>query len=572
MRNWNEWRGPRLSKRLARTGSVLTMLGLSMLWGVGAMGQDDATTVMTTSGPLQGVAADGLVVFQGIPYAQPPVGDLRWRAPHPVSPWTSVRSATTFGPDCLQAASDFETIATTPSEDCLYLNVWKPAHADPGDALPVMVWIHGGGYVGGGSSSPTYDGSAFARQGIVFVSLNYRLGRLGFFAHPALLAAAEEPVANYGYLDQLAALRWVQHEIATFGGDPERVTIVGESAGGGSVVALLTSPLATGLFSQAMVMSGGGRMPLVTRPLTGGTEAAPSADQTDAAFAAGLGITGSDAAALAALRALPGEALVDGLDLGAVLKTGLSCVARELADPAAYDPACRPALAGTPAVDGATVTGTPEAVMQSGAASFVPIIMGTTAADLAEHFPPRVTDPYAWFGEDAEAARKHYRLPFLARAVLTLKGQSELKELLPVAAMGADMTMHEPARFVARQATAAGQPAWLYRFTYTAQSTRPDATKQSHAGELPFLFETLEATYGSVSDEDRRMAEAFNTYVAAFVKTGDPNGGGLPRWPAFDPATHDLLDFSLDDGPRFGPDPRAEGIEFVERAAERPAA
>jgi para-nitrobenzyl esterase len=548
--------------------AILTAAAVTLGGAVSA--QEDPTMVETPAGVVQGSVAGDVVAFKGIPFAQPPVGDLRWRAPQPIEPWDGVLPATDFVHDCLQPTTEFEPIATTPSEDCLYLNVWAPASADAGDDLPVLVWIHGGGYVGGGTSIPTYDGSAFTRQGIVVVSANYRLGRLGFFAHPALVAAAEDPVGNYGYLDQLAALRWVQGGIRAFGGDPEHVTVMGESAGGGSVVALLTSPLAEGLFHQAVVLSGGGRHPLVTRPLTGGSAAAPSADQVDATFAAGQGVEGEDEAALAALRALPAEELVAGLDLGAVLQAGLSCAMAEIAEPAAYDPACRPALSGVPTIDGTVVTETPEAAFIAGRAATVPTIIGTTAADLAEYFPPRVTDPYAWFGDDADAARRHYRLPFLARAVLVARGQGDVRELLPVLSIGADMTMHEPARFVARQTTAHGSPAWLYRFTYTAESTRPESTRQAHAGELPFLFDTLAARYGdAVTTADARMARAFNTYVGNFVRFGDPNGSGLPTWPAFDPSSEDLLDFTLEEGPVVRPDPRAEGIRLVEKAATR---
>ena len=510
-----------------------------------------------------------LAIFKGIPYAAPPIGSLRWREPQPVEPWTGVRDTTRFVHDCMQAKADFEPIQTTPSEDCLYLNVWKPLNADANLNLPVLVWVHGGGFVGGGTSIPFYDGSAFARRGIVVVSFNYRLGRLGFFAHPALAAAREGVVGNFGYMDQIAALKWVQTHIGAFGGDPQKVTLVGESAGGASVLTLVTSPLAKDLFQQAMVMSGGGRQPLITRPMTGGTAQAPSADQVDAKFAESLGIPGSGADALAALRARPAEDFSNGLDLGAVLQVGLSCQAAELKAPANYDPSCRPPLEGTPMIDGLIVPDTPEVVLQSGRAHYVPFIIGTTAADLMEFFPPSVTDPYAYFGPNAQAARNYYRLPFLVSAALILKGQAELRNILPVVSIGADMTMHEPARFVARQMTSRFRPAWLYRFTYTAESTRPDSKKQAHAGELPFLFETVDARYGDkTTANDRDMARIFNTYVANFVKTGNPNGEGLAEWPQFDAAQHHLLDFSLEDGPLFGPDSRAEGIKLVEQAAE----
>jgi para-nitrobenzyl esterase len=528
-------------------------------------------SVQIDSGVILGSASDDVHAFKGIPYAAPPVGNLRWREPQPVEPWETVRETTSFGHDSMQdlEVSDAEPIQTTPSEDCLYLNVWRPAYADADDKLPVMVWIHGGGFVGGGTSIPFYDGSAFARQGIVVVSMNYRLGRLGFFAHPALLNAREGLAGNFGYMDQIAALKWVQRNITAFGGDPNKVTIVGESAGGASVLALLTSPATKGLFHRAMVMSGGGRQPLVGGQMTGGTAKAPSVDQVDAKFAQSLGIVGEGKDALKALRALPGERLVKGYDLNAVFQVALSCVAAQLKDPASYDAACKPPLAGTQMIDGEIVTGTPEAVIKSGAAIYVPLIIGTTALDLPEYFPPSLSNPYAYFGDDARAARDHYRLPFIARAVLVLKGQSQLKDLLPFASMGSDMTMHEPARFVAREMTARGKLAWLYRFTYTAESTRPDSDKQAHAGELPFLFDMLAAKYGdAVTTNDRRTAQAFNTYVGNFVKTGNPNGSGLPQWPAFEPAQFNLMDFSLEDGPTYGPDPRADGIRFVERAAE----
>lgn len=553
-------------KRRVRVIALLLFIGNAVM----VKGQNAAPVVTTQAGEVQGAVENGLYVFKGIPYAAPPVGDLRWREPQPVEPWTGVLETSTFAPDCMQAVVDFEPIRTIPSEDCLYLNVWTPDYADAGDRLPVMVWIHGGGFVGGGTSIAWYDGSAFTRQGLVVVSMNYRLSRLGFFAHPALLAANEGVVGNYGYLDQIAALKWVQDNIEAFGGDPQKVTIIGESAGGAAVLALLTSPLAEGLFGQVMVMSGGGRQPLVTRRLlTGGTEQAPSADMTDMAFAQSLGIEGNGAEALAALRALPAEDLVAGLDLGAVLQAGLRCRIVELTDPANYDPACGPAYAGTPIIDGVVVTDTPENIIRSGAAPNVPVIIGSTAADLFEFFPPSVTDPFSYFGEDARAARSHYELPFLARAVLVLRGQGELRDYIPLLSIGADMTMHEPSRFVAREMTARGVPAWLYRFTYTAESTRPESEKQSHSGELPFMFDMLAARYGdAVTANDRQMAQAFNTYVSNFVKTGDPNGGGLSLWPAFD-GQFNVMDFSLEDGAVYGPDSRAEGIRLVERAADR---
>jgi len=205
--------------------------------------------VKVDGGAVSGTAAAGVVSWKGVPYAAPPVSERRWRAPQPVEPWTGVRVATEHAHDCMQLPfpSDAAPLGTPPDEDCLYLNVWAP-EKPAAPKLPVMVWIHGGGFVNGGSSPAVYDGSAFARRGVVFVSFNHRLGRFGFFAHPALTKETPAgPLGNYGYLDQIAALRWVQRNVAAFGGDPGNVTVFGESAGGGSVNTLVVSPRAQGL-------------------------------------------------------------------------------------------------------------------------------------------------------------------------------------------------------------------------------------------------------------------------------------------------------------------------------------
>ncbi len=506
--------------------------------------------VKIDAGDVGGVTENGVAAFLGIPYAAPPTGELRWRAPQPVEPWSGVRLATAYGNDCSQAPNDIEKIRTTPSEDCLYLNVWRPEKEEAGNVaepidekLPVLVWVHGGGFVGGGSSIPWYDGSAFARDGIVVVSLNYRLGRLGFFAHPALLATGERPVGNFGFLDQIAALAWVKRNIAAFGGDPEKVTLMGQSAGGASVLALLTSPAAQGLFQQVVVLSGGGRDGLLSKPMTDGTGEHPSADQIDSKFAEDLGIEGEDAETLAALRALPAATIQGDFNLS------------KLAQVALLGEQVYP---GTQMVDGEIVTGQPGDILASGETPAMPMIIGTTALDLPAFFPPSKLNPLAFFGEDAEKARVAYGAP-------AQLDQNSLAALL--LGIGADMTMHEPARFAAREVTQHGSPAWLYRFTYTAEATRPNSMAQGHAGELAFLFDQLAAQYGSVvTPKDEEIAHAFHTYVANFVKRQDPNGEALPEWPAFSPATYDLMHFTLDSGPVYERDPRAERVQLVEKA------
>jgi para-nitrobenzyl esterase len=509
-----------------------------------------APLVTTASGLVSGLLLDGVAAYKGIPYAAPPLGDLRWAHTAPVSPWSEPLAADDFCSDCMQVTGP-EGIQTTPSEDCLGLNVWRPDGEVMTDALlPVLIWIHGGGYVGGGSSIPWFDGAAFARQGMVFVSFNYRLGRFGFFAPPALIDNTDAPYANYGYLDQIAVLRWVQENITAFGGDPTRVTLMGESAGGASVIHLLTSPaVEDGLFQQAVILSGGGREALLDRPYHTGSLTDPSAPAVDNLFAASVGVTGGKPDDLDALRALPADSLVADLDLEKLAKRTL------IGGP----------LVGVPATDGIIVEGQPQDHVLAGTAKLMPLIVGTTAVDVPTHFPPSALHPLSWFGPDAAAAKVAYG--YGSKRFL---GPSDLIQLR--LAIGTDLTMHEPAHFLASTMQAAGFDAWVYRFTYTAESTRPDAMAQVHSGELPFLFGNLAARYGdAVTPNDQATATAFHTYVGNFVKNGNPNDAGLPDWPAVTPDVLDVMEFTLDDGPVFGPDPRAETVALVRAARERHA-
>jgi para-nitrobenzyl esterase len=507
----------------------------------------ESLEVDVEGGRVKGALIDGVISFRGIPYAAAPAGERRWAAPDAVMEWDGVRPAVSFGSDCMQTLGGDEPVQTTPAEDCLFVNVWTPPDAAPDAALPVMVWIHGGGFVGGGSSIPFYDGSAFSRRGLVVVSLNYRLARLGFFAHPALSNASPPVAGNFGFMDQIAALAWVQRNIAAFGGDPAKVTLVGESAGGASVLALATSPAMTGAFRGVVVLSGGGRTGLAIRDQAGGTPERPSADQLDSAYAATLGVEGSDAAALAALRALPAGDVQGDLTL------------RTLAAEALFGDGH---FQGTQMRDGNIVLDDPGDRLLAGAIPSVPIVVGTTAQEFPVVLPPR-DDPFAYFGPDAASARAAYGVP---EGPLT----DELVQAI-VLGISQDITMHEPARFIARQMTTLGNPAWLYRFTYTAESTRPQSMSgQTHAGELPLLFDTLPARYAdSVTERDRQTAAAFNHSIANFVLTGNPNGEGAPDWPRFDPALPALLNFTMDDGPVYGVDPLSARLDLVQRAVER---
>lgn len=251
-----------------------TLLVMLALGAVAPCGVAHAQSVKTDAGVVRGATTEAVSAFKGIPYAAPPVGNQRWRAPQPVEPWAGERDASFYAADCAQAPfpPDSTPVRTMPSEDCLYLNVWKPASAKAGARLPVMVWIHGGGFVNGGSSPAIYSGEKFARDGVLLVSLNYRLGRFGFFAHPGLLD--EGFGGNFGFLDQVAALKWVRSNIAAFGGNPENVTIFGESAGGMSIHMLLQAPDARGLFHRAVIQSGAGRdRVLPTSTILGATRA-----------------------------------------------------------------------------------------------------------------------------------------------------------------------------------------------------------------------------------------------------------------------------------------------------------
>lgn len=317
----------------------------------------DPPVAQTVSGTVVGTAAHGVVSWKGIPFAAPPVGDLRWRAPQPAPAWQGERLANAYGHDCMQKVfpSDAAPLGATPAEDCLYLNVWKPSGAKA--KLPVVLWIYGGGFVNGGASPPTYAGDALANKGVMVVSFNYRLGRFGTFAHRQLTAQDVDGGlrGNYGTLDQVAALKWVHDNIAAFGGDPANITLIGESAGGMSVHQLLTSPLSQGLFQRAVILSGGdgkafGKGGLAENQTIG------------EAFAAGKGIAADDASALAKLRALPADKIVDGLNLAALFGTP------------------RPPFS-SPFEDGRIIVDAAEAYA-AGRFTKVPVMVGATSADL----------------------------------------------------------------------------------------------------------------------------------------------------------------------------------------------
>jgi len=508
------------------SGARSALIGIVALTVAFAFPAFSQTPVKTVSGPVSGVTADGVESFKGIPFAAPPVGDLRWRAPQPAAKWTATLKADHYGHDCMQEpfGGDAAPLGTTPSEDCLVLNVWRPAGHH--DKLPVIVWIYGGGFVNGGSSPAVYDGSAFARKDVIMVSFNYRLGRFGFFGHPALTAADADHglLGNYGYMDQIAALKWVQANIAAFGGDPANVTIFGESAGGGSVHMLMTSPLAKGLFAKAIVQSGGGRGNLMgERRLREDLPNLPSSESLGVALAKKNGIKGTDAAALASLRALPAEAIVDKLNLANMASDTY----------------------GGPMVDGRIVAETPQAAYLAGRYNKVPLMIGANNADIGFNFAQTKEAAFAPFGANIAAAKAAYD-PLGKFTVEVIRYF-----------MGMDALMIEPARFVASTLAAQGVPAYEYRYSYVADSMQAEwKTGTPHATEIPYVMDTVRAKYGDrLTEKDARIADQTNSYWANFARTGNPNGEGLPEWPRYDPKADVLMNFSAEGTPVAIPDP-----------------
>jgi para-nitrobenzyl esterase len=546
-----------------------------------------SSTVRVDSGELQGVAADGVLTFRGVPFAAPPVGDLRWRPPQPLARWTGVRQATTNAPNCMQggfggggrgpaapgarggapgappaqgaapapppaaAAAAAPTgappaaapAAQAPSEDCLYLNVWRPADQAARN-LPVMVWIYGGGFTGGSISSPNTSGHEFAKQGVVMVAMNYRLGRFGFFAHPALSSERpNENKGNYAYMDQIAALQWVRQNIAAFGGNPNNVTIFGFSAGGVSVHNLLVSPQARGLFHKAIVHSGGSRDSVLTaRPLRadGVDPNYPvSAETIGTQFARSMGIEGTDQAALARLRGLSAEEVLRG----APPQPGVTVQNYET----------------TPILDGRLVTETAETAYKARRAPRLPLMLGSNSADTAGNRVRATTKEQLWarFGQWSAEARAAY----------DPDGTVELATLIQRA--NDDFGQAEPARFAANAFATNGSPVYLYMFSYVATAQRQPGRGSPHGGDIPYAFGTLASGRGGApTPEDLNVSRIAQSYWINFARTGDPNGAGLPTWPRHVAGRDQIFDFRADGTPGAGPDPRKARLDVTEKATD----
>jgi para-nitrobenzyl esterase len=489
-----------------------------------------ADVVHTSQGDVTGVTTGQVDSFKGIPFAAPPVGDLRWRPPGPAPAWSGVRTADAFGPICMQSHRGFFAQAAM-SEDCLTLNVWRPAGAKPGARLPVMVWIYGGAFIQGASATPFYDGAHFAERGVVLVSFNYRLGRFGFFAHPAL-DRGEGPVANYGLMDQIAALKWVRRNIAAFGGDAKNVTVFGESAGAISVNYLMVSPAAHGLFDRAIAESGFGRS--TPRPL----EAAEGFGQS---FAEANGVKGDDATAATALRALSAETLNAPV-------SGLS------------DPSIP-----SPILDGKILTQGIDQGFAKGEEAHVPYLEGGNSYE-ASLFPAIANAPapvLARAGDPAKVAALYggQPAPEIARELLT------------------DVMITEPDRELARQMARQGVAAYVYHFSYVPAAVRATSFGAAHGSEIPYVFDNLPQqpfNYGgrdipAATPDDQKVSDAMHAYWVAFAKTGDPSAAGGPAWPRYTLDGDQLLEFGAD-GVNVRSGFEKDRLDLLEANARRAAA
>jgi para-nitrobenzyl esterase len=500
----------------ASTLTALAALTLSLAFPA-ASGAAAFQTVKTDKGAVEGVLDHGSLSFRGIPFAAPPVNALRWRAPQPATAWSGVKLASAFGASCISTEPQVREGAPPESEDCLFLNVWRPATREA--KLPVMVWIYGGSLTGGSSAYPEYRGQAFNRNGVILVSFNYRLGMLGYFSHPALTKANADGgrLHNYGLMDQIAALQWVKRNIAAFGGDPSRVTVFGESAGGASVYALMASPLARGLFAGAIVESGYGRRPykFISTLAPGATT---SAEQDGVAQMKGIGVASDD---LSVLRAVPAMAF----------KKRPGFVTGHLF-----------------AIDGKTLVNDLWSTFRAGEEAPVPLIAGSNSHEGPAPKDPD-TDPF--FASSLAYVSKAERAQLAA-------GYGGADAVL--ANLNSDLSFVGTARALTALHIKNGHKAWLYRFSVVPDALKPTQDGARHAGEIPYVFNTLDTMRVPTGPRDQAVANQMGAYWAAFARDGAPDAAGLPVWP--EAQGEMLMDFT-EDGPMPKVNPHLDALKAL---------
>ena len=476
-----------------------------------------------TGGRVAGVVANGIASFKGIPFAAPPVGALRWKAPQPVKPWTGVKQASTFALSCMQdsAAAKLFNAPEGVSEDCLYLNVWTPAKS-ASESLPVMVWIYGGGFVLGQTSVPLYDGTKFAQKGVVLVSVSYRVGAFGFLAHPDLSRESGKGSGNYGLQDQIAGLRWVKANIAKFGGDPTRVTVFGESAGGIAVSMLAASPAAKGLFERAISESGG------------------SFGSAKSSNEGGVNVPPLKVAEA------KGEAFLKKIGANDIK------AAREIAADK-IQAAQGPGLAATdsfwPVFDGDLLPGDQYELYQAKKFNDTPVLIGTNSDEGALFLPPGVTAARFeklvrdGFGPQADAILAAYPHSTDADAVKSTKDL--FRE--------STFAWHTWAWAMLQTEKGKGK-AFVYYFDHRTPRSPNGA---NHGDEIAYVFGNLGGPAigvpgppPPVRPEDTRISELMSSYWVNFAKKGDPNGPGLPLWPAFSALAQNAMVFDTMPGAR----------------------
>jgi para-nitrobenzyl esterase len=512
-----------------------TIRGLGVFAGLLSAAECVSAQVRTTAGIVEGTtsAAGKIKIYKGIPYAAPPVGNLRWKEPQPAPAWEGVRKATEFGARCMQGPiyDDMVFGDSGPSEDCLHLNVWTPA-AKAGAKLPVMVWIYGGGFQAGATSEPRQDGEHLAHKGVVVVSMDYRLGIFGFFSHPGLTAESPHHASgNYGLLDQAAALKWVHENIAAFGGDPDKVTIFGESAGSFSVSAQMASPVAKGFVHAAIGESGAffGKT-LSAKPLA-------ESEKRDAIFAEELGMK-----SIAQLRAVDADKL-----LNAVLKNkGESRFG--------------------PNIDGYFMPASAYEIYSQGKQAQIPLLAGWNHDE---------RDYHGFFG-DQHPTRENYAAIIrqklgdsAAEALKLFPGDTDEQakssaELLS----SADFIAYGTWKWIEVHLQTGGAAVFRYEFDQALplpEGHAPDAVAEAnHSGEIEYVFGTLDSKKLPWRPEDYKLSEAMGTYWTNFAKTGNPNGSGVPEWPRYE-GKNGYQVMYLAPKPHATPDGQRRQYEFLDK-------